>query len=365
MTLSSLKIAIVVIILSVAIFNITTIREGHTWGDDFCMYILHARNISEGVDYDDTGFIYNPFSPWIGPRIVPPVFPILLTPVYKLFGLNLRYMKIEIVIFFAISLLIFFIVFRTELSTKYLIAVIAVIGFNPYFWAFKNNILSDIPFLCFVYTCLLLIDRAQNSAKSQKKIYLQGIATGLLIYLAYGTRTLGIVLLLSILAYVIIKFKKLTHFAIIASLLSVLLIVMQSILFPGIGGYLDQASLSTKTILINLDKYTLSLFAIWDNGYSKNLALSIIICCLAFIGFLTRIRDRITIFEIFPLLYMMPVIIWPSYQGTRFLIPIIPLYIFYAFVGIEKGIRFGREKTREAAFIILVVAIFFPTFPNM
>ena len=356
---SSSKIAIALIILSVALFNITTIREGHTWGDDFCMYILHARNISEGIDYRDTGYIYNPFSPWIGPRIYPPVFPVLLAPVYKLFGLNLKVMKIEIIIFFALSLFIFFIIFRTELSTKYLVAVIAVIGFNPYFWSFKNNILSDIPFLCFVYASLLLIDRAHNSSKSQKQVYLQGIAAGLLIYLSYGIRTLGGVLLLSLLIFVIIRYRKLTHFTLIASFLSVLLMVLQSILFPGIGGYLDQASLSIKTILTNLDQYTLSLFAIWDNGYSKNLALSVIICCLAFIGYLSRVRDRITVFEIFPLLYMMPVMIWPSYQGTRFLIPIIPLYIFYAFVGIEKGIRFVGEKTKEAAFIILVVAIFF------
>ena len=68
---------------------VLTIREGEDWGDDFSMYIHHAENIARGVPYGETGYIYNPHNPAVGPKIYPPGFPLLLAPVVKLFGRNL------------------------------------------------------------------------------------------------------------------------------------------------------------------------------------------------------------------------------------------------------------------------------------
>ena len=67
---TSRQFAIVLaLILAVGAFYIATIREGHLWGDDFAMYIHHAKNLASGNAYGDTGYIYNPHYPDIGPRI--------------------------------------------------------------------------------------------------------------------------------------------------------------------------------------------------------------------------------------------------------------------------------------------------------
>jgi hypothetical protein len=73
--------AAALLILAIAGFQVATIRSGQDWGDDFAMYILHARNIAQGRDYAATGYIYNPDYPSLGPVTYPPVFPLLLSPI--------------------------------------------------------------------------------------------------------------------------------------------------------------------------------------------------------------------------------------------------------------------------------------------
>ncbi|MBP9795838.1 MAG: hypothetical protein KBD42_07355, partial [Chitinophagales bacterium] len=71
-------ILILVLIAGIGIFSIYTTSEGHVWGDDFAMYLSHARNISEGRAYDDTGLILHEFAPTYSPQNYPPGFPLVL-----------------------------------------------------------------------------------------------------------------------------------------------------------------------------------------------------------------------------------------------------------------------------------------------
>src|SRR5262245_21869490 len=93
------------VVLSIGAFYLLTLRQGHGWGDDFSMYIHHAKNLAEGVPYGKTGYIYNPYihlytsdQAQIGPQTYPPVVPLLLTPIYYLWGLNLNAFKIGLIL---------------------------------------------------------------------------------------------------------------------------------------------------------------------------------------------------------------------------------------------------------------------------
>ncbi|MFC1704475.1 glycosyltransferase family 39 protein, partial [Candidatus Omnitrophota bacterium] len=129
------------------------------------MYIHHAKNIAQGKDFSDTGYIFNPSNP-IAPRSFPPVLPLLLAPIYALFGLNLTAMKIVVISFFLVSLYIMFLLFKDSLSSKYAYLLIALVGFHHYLWNFRNNILSDLPFLFFVFLSILLMYRRAQPHKS-------------------------------------------------------------------------------------------------------------------------------------------------------------------------------------------------------
>ena len=84
------KLIALSLILAIGLFYLSTIRDGHDWDGDHSMYIQHARNIVEGSDYRESGYIFNPSCPSWGPESYPPVFPLLLSPLYRLYGLNLK-----------------------------------------------------------------------------------------------------------------------------------------------------------------------------------------------------------------------------------------------------------------------------------
>lgn len=113
-------IIITVLILIIGTFYVLTIRDGHDWGDDFSMYVHHAKNVTEGIQYDRVRYIPNPAFPSYSPSACPPVFPLLLAPVYFCFGLNLTAMKIEIVVLFMAFLFVFCFIFRRDLPFHYL-----------------------------------------------------------------------------------------------------------------------------------------------------------------------------------------------------------------------------------------------------
>src|SRR2546422_796036 len=166
----------------VGLFYLATIRTGHDWGDDFALYIQHARNIGAGAPYAATGYIYNPHNPAIGPRTYPPGFPLLLAPVVAVFGLELQPMKVVVVLCFVGVLLMLPRVFQRDLPPRYTAALILVMGLNPYFWDFKDQVLSDIPFLLFMLLSLHAFQRAT-------KVPLAGVAAAA----AIPTRALGVV----------------------------------------------------------------------------------------------------------------------------------------------------------------------------
>ena len=182
-----------VLVCVIGVFYLTTIREGHVWGDDQCAYIHHARNIVEGREYGDTGFIRSPTS--IAPLMYPPVFPLLLVPVYRCSGAELAPMKSEVIVFFCLALYLFYVAMRRNGNQWASLWAIAVVGFCPYFWDFKDILYAEFPFLTFTYGALLAATCATDMQCSGAKRILLGAAVGVLSCLAFGTRTVGIVLI--------------------------------------------------------------------------------------------------------------------------------------------------------------------------
>jgi 4-amino-4-deoxy-L-arabinose transferase-like glycosyltransferase len=130
------KLYIAALLALIGIFHAGTVRQGHIWGDDFAMYVHHAQNIVEHRAYTDTGYIPNPSVPVYGPKYYPPVFPLLLAPVYRTYGMNVIPMKLEQVLFLVLTLIVVYALWRRELGREYSLALIAMLGFAPAFFSF-------------------------------------------------------------------------------------------------------------------------------------------------------------------------------------------------------------------------------------
>lgn len=139
---------LLLVILFSPVFFIN-IRNNHDWGGDFALYIHQAINLVDGKPQTETGYVFNNQYPSLAPQTYPVGFPILLSPVYFLFGNKI----------IAFSYFISFILFILALGPYYfykshfnewisLFAVLVII-YNPWTLSFKSEINSDIPFMLF------------------------------------------------------------------------------------------------------------------------------------------------------------------------------------------------------------------------
>jgi hypothetical protein len=361
------RLSTLLIIVVVGVFYISTIRSGHYWGDDFSLYISHARNIVEGRPYADTGYIYNPHNV-IAPRAYPPVYPLLIAPVYKLWGLNLTAMKVEIILIFLLALFVIYLTFQSELQWPYLPALIALIGFNPQFWLFKDNVISDLPFLLFIYLSFYLIHEAYQQAYRPNRtlvfkiIYALSISVS--IFLASGTRSIGLVLIPCLLVYHFVRSKRAGLFGLSIILLTVAFIFVQAKSSNFISAYVDHFRFNNMNIVVSrAHEMAEHLAGFWTNGSNKvtPLALLVILTVMAVAGYLARIwKKQLACFDLFVPLYLAPFIVLPVRLESRYMVPIIPLWLFYTFLGIQTISRLRttqRQVVEKVAFSGLLLAL--------
>ncbi|MDX2045123.1 MAG: hypothetical protein SF097_28200 [Acidobacteriota bacterium] len=337
------------VLLIIGVFYLLTIRQGHQWGDDFSMYIQHAQNIAEGASYHSTSYIYLP--PYVGPASYPPICPLVLAPVVWLFGLNLTAMKAELILVFLLGLFVLAKIAKEFLPANWQLALIALVGLNPYFWETKDLVESEPVFYLMVYLSVFVVLNSYNAIQAGASRLTQlgyALATGLSFYLAYGTRSIGIVLVPSLVFFDLIRNRKLSLpslYAVGSVLLAIGLIVLQAVLLRSDRTYVESVNTGSESFLRdwmqfalnNVPLYTASLTQIWDNGYSKlaRLALTMVMSGLAVVGFVAQLRKRITFIEVFVALYTVCVVIAPMDGGIRYLLPVVPFFIFYALQGIR------------------------------
>lgn len=351
------RIILSLTLAGIAIFLFVTLREGHDWGDDFAMYIKHSMNIVEGRAYDDTGFIMNP-DIIIGPRTYPPIFPIMLAPISLLFGINLTAMKFIIVASIIALLGFAYYCFRKFLSPGNRVALVALIGLNPIIWFYKDHIVSDLPFALFSLISLCLIHQSYEQGRSRGRDVLWGVLIGLSIYLAYGTRSIGLVLIPCLIAWDLIRNRRPSLIGMTGTVVAALCIYFQNMTSHADGGYGPQIGPGLNHLIDHSWLYFKIFSYFFENGYSKALKLFIFgaVSSLAIIGYLLRLRRGISVFEFFPIFYFGPFLILPIMPIERYMVVLIPFIFLYALIGVEWiGSRFGRESLSTALFVLLIL----------
>lgn len=349
----------------VGVCYVLTIKQGEDWGDDFSMYIHHAENIAHGTPYGETGYLYNSHNPLVGPRIYPPGFPLLLAPVVKLFGRNLWVMKLEVVLFFVGSLLLMFALFRGVLLPGYVHALVLVMGLNPFFWDFKDHVLSDLPFLFFVLLSAYLFLRGDDPGISTRRRVTYAALAGLVTYGSYATRVLGIVLPPSFGVHDLMRHRRVTVVTWLAGAVCVALTAAQYAFWVHDTSYGDQFAVRATTIIHNAVSYLRSLSDLWENGYwaAGRKAVFLAASGLAVWGYFRLVRSGVCLLAVFPVFYLVPIVVWPSVQGTRFLIPVLPAYFACCLLGIQRmdqaiALRSGPKHAVLLASLALIGAIY-------
>ena len=359
---SGLALAVIGLI---GLWYLATIRAGQSWGDDFSLYLAHARNLAEGRPYADTGYIYNPSYPALSPRTYPPICPLLLAPVVSRYGLDFRPLKVELILLCLAFLLVLFVSFRNELALPYLLATLLLVGFNPFLWFLKDSILSDIPFLLFTYLTLFLFQRAADEARPRGRRLRDALLAGLTMYLAVGTRTAGIVLLPCLFLEELLRRRRLSLVSFAVLPLFAVGMLVQKLLLPFDSSYLDQLRFSPALYAHNLLELVKLQSAFFANGYNQPLriVLFVAVAIPAGVEFCRRLFAGATVREIFVLLYGVILVLWPSSTtDQRFLLPLFPLFIVYACQGLHRlgslaGVQWERRLALGLAAALLLTYV--------
>jgi hypothetical protein len=314
---------------------LTSLRQGHHWGDDFAGYIgqtIAIANADIAGYFARNSFTIQMTKNVLGPVTYPWGFPLFLLPIYMIFGLNIFAFKVAGILMYAIFLISFYYLAAMRLEKTESLLLTALFAFAPSFINGMDEIMSDIPFLAFSTISLVLIK------KSDRKIY--PYLAGASIFFTTFIRSNGILLLLplfveyyfqsgaSLLKFIREVFKTLFIFG--------FFYLMNLLIFP--SGDLSYFSYMKIMSLEELGANSEYYFVILQNFLSPVSAgqfFALILLIASAIGSIYLCITRDFAMFLFALLTMGLYIIWPFRQGIRFIYPVFPYLIFSAYLGLK------------------------------
>jgi preprotein translocase subunit SecG len=354
------------------------LTTGHNWGDDFAAYIMQAGSILHQTPqqfYEANQFTVESSTRAMGPVAYPWGYPILLVPIYAIFGLNLIAIKSMTVMLYLCFLSALWFGFRRYHSDLYRIFLICLFAFNPTLTEFLNNILSDIPFLLFSTLAVILIGLV--IVKSQQLTSRAGdhLLVGASIAAAFLIRTNGILLLatLAIAQLVTMREKSFQlkddklrvfgfHFLPYASFAAIILVC--GIFLPeGGASHLSHLKQFSPGMAKHLLHYYIDLPATFFAGVRHNLLLFGATIPLAVAGMIKRRHSDHHMIAYIGLTFVL-YILWPGTQGIRFLFPILPFYFSFVLSTLEecgedtRGKEWILWKTTSIFAVIIVLLSF-------
>jgi hypothetical protein len=325
------------------------------------MYLLHARNLATGQPYEATGYVFNPREPHIGPPNYPPLLPAILAPVYRVSGLNLTPMKALLAIVFASSLLFLYLLLPVELPPAWRLALIAVVGFNPSYWMARDDVQSEFLFLLCVYAALYGTARWLGGTETPPLWMAPLFAV--LLALPYSARTLGLAVLPVPVLYDLLRVRKVRLFPLLACGIAFGACLGVAAAFHTSGGFSGLFDFHPAWLLAQAIENARRVRSFWANGFSDlfsyaALSLSYV---LAIYGIWRYWRKAWGPPEIFAAAYLAVVL---PYQVTvyRYLMPLIPFYLAYAFLGV-RDFRRRIVVTAGVAVVLVTYASAYATAP--
>jgi hypothetical protein len=236
---------------------------------------------------------------------------------------------------------------RDRLTPGESLVIVSLFAFNPLLIKFLDQILSDIPFLFFSTLSLLLM--ARESSRS----ILGSILIGASIFFTTFLRTTGILLLGS---FLIVEFFRVLHRrkertivlniiwrAGVVCFVFALLWILNLVLFPNGGeSYFSQyAGMSLSRIAGSAVAY----FNVFSNffGEAKGWRIFYYFVFLFFLLGAWVNRKKEAIFLWFFAFWMLVHIPYPYWQGARYVFPLLPIFVYFAF----EGLKFLLNKLPE------------------
>lgn len=366
-----------ILLIIAASLGFASLTSGHNWAySDFASYIMQAKSILAGDMHafitQNTITILESDLP-VGPIAYPWGYPLMLAPVIALMGISTLSMKLLNILFFLAFLLTLHFLARRRLPQFESFALVAFFAFNPVLLSAQDNTLSDIPFLALSTFAIFLMD--DRDAVPAERTFLKQALIGAAIFAAFLTRTNGLLLLPSLIAYEIfftIKRREST-FSISrwwGSLITFLVLWgVFSLIFP--GGQFSHLEHYQNFDFAQVLLFTRAYIKLGRDFFAAAPLATFFYTLfgISFItGFLYKFKENL-LFSLYFFSTMLLYISWPHLQGVRFLFPILPFFLYIGLQGMQVIVSKLSGKlaitfrlASRASFIFIAATMFFSSF---
>ncbi len=178
-------------------------RTGHTWGDDFTLYLRQAGSLIDGnvgqVIADNHFNVANAAKPGFSPYVYPWGFPMLLAPFYRLFGLDYAALKLVEVASLLGFLWGFHAVVRQRMTRWLALATVVFVGTSMAYLMHTDKLVSEFPYMAAVALTLWWLDRLRkNQQPLDAATRRQLVILGLLAMCVFNVRREGLAIVAAI-----------------------------------------------------------------------------------------------------------------------------------------------------------------------
>lgn len=376
-----------------------TLTNGHNWGDDFSSFIMQAKSITE---LNPRGFVEanrltveNSSYPNGVPIAHPWGFPALLAPFYAVFGLNMIGLKLLGLISFLVFIILLWMGFRKYHSPVWLFCLVCLFALNPTMLSFTDQILSDFPFLLLSTISVLLTGRLIVERRNLISPVWDNILLGAIIACAFFIRANGFLLLVALavtqfIALILrlrqsdpsngqhsksirklfpdrkVFFKYLLTNLIPYFSFFCIVLLWEMIMPKGEAYYFSVLSNISMDVIEHQFNYCIDLPIEFFTGVPYSYLFYFASIPIAIAGIIRRYRSDYHIIVYITLTFFLYIFWpwWPSFQGLRYLFPILPFYFSFVITGLEifQGGQTNTEQILRRWICLVPVIIVFAYF---
>lgn len=306
----------------------------HDWGDDFAQYLYQAKHIkNDSLPYKQVLNINE-----LGSNKRSPLFSEILSLIPTSSEIK-PYLDI-IFLFFILSAIAVFLFFCKHFHPFISLLITLGVYLNYHVIQLKEEVMCEFVFMFFLYVVFIIAEKSKTRATT--------ILIPILFGLAAATRSVGIIFFIAYLIHLFISKDRTIKIKFIETGISILLfsltlLLINALILPEVKN--SEVSFYTTvfddstfhTIIDNIHKYILNFQLLFEQEIWKftNVLIIITLSLLFSTGFFVSVRKNFGFKEIAFILYLLFLLFYPYGAAClRFLIPILPLLLFYVIMGL-------------------------------
>ena len=343
---------IVLLLFSIPLFFHNIHNTHSPGGDDYAQYIKEAQNIAHGRPYYESNYVFNKYNNCYSPPQYPPGFPLLLAPVVKHWGIEIKPMCYFNTVIAVCILFGLFFYFRKYMSAFGAVCLAVVISYSQCMMDLKQAVLSDAAAMLFVL--LYLIARNAKTFGWVRLLLLVLFAT-----MAILIRTQSVLLLFAEVIFLVLAVIKERTLYVRPALRVPLYVVPGCVLLTfflnkavfycptsASGFYIDFLKITLQKGLPSIIRDNVSAllasvtsFFHYDTDHGMRTAIvslmessGLVFCCT---GFIVSVTKRLCFDDIFFVLVCGMVLYYPIHD-PRYFFPVMPVVFYYCYSALAR-----------------------------